>query len=178
MIFTRDGSPLREALYNTALVLASKTPQHLVRNSPPLASDGTRLLQRTVRDRLGDILRIVRGLPLPGRMLRSWGGEELRGMRAKNGVGRPNRRRRWIMPAPYVHAEQHGKFENMVQAAAGSAPSGRRLGTEWPKHDPTRPIAKFHHTALVEHGSQRAAARALGMNLSTFQRRLAKEAAQ
>ena len=31
--------------------------------------------------------------------------------------------------------------------------------------------------ALRDHGSQRAAAKALGLNLSTFQRRLAKEAA-
>ena len=33
------------------------------------------------------------------------------------------------------------------------------------------------HGAVAKHGSQRAAAKALGLNLSTFQRRLAKEAA-
>ena len=33
------------------------------------------------------------------------------------------------------------------------------------------------HMAVLHHGSQRAAAKALGLNLSTFQRRLAKEAA-
>lgn len=86
---------------------------------------------RTVRDRLGDIMRVYRASPIPNRHRPKYSGADLRAIRAERGVGRP--------------------------LSVTTAPTFASAVKLW--------------------GSQRAAAKALGLNLSTFQRRLAKEAA-
>lgn len=91
----------------------------------------------TVRDKLGDIMRVYRAHPVANRDRSKYDGETLRAIRAEKGVGRP----------PGIVSQ--------YQTAYMRAPL---------------------HIALHDYGSQRAAAKALGLNLSTFQRRLAKEA--
>lgn len=104
----------------------------------------------TVRDRLGDIIRIYRAHPIPNRYRPKYDGEALRAIRAEKGCGRPPL---GFIPVPISHEQ-----EKHLLAAVSTESYPYR----W---------------ALSLHGSQRAAARALGLNLSTFQRRLAKEQA-
>jgi len=108
----------------------------------PLAVDATgQPVFRTVRDKLGDIIRIYRSLPLSGRYWHSkYSGADLRAIRAEKGVGRP--------PGTLL------KTTRVPLPAC---------------------VSNTYTVALKTQGSQRAAARALGLNLSTFQRRLAKE---
>lgn len=126
------------------------------RQPMPRAVDATGTpVFRTVRETLwqfaeeGDIIRIYRGAPLSGRYWHSkYGGGDLRAIRAEKGVGRP--------PLPIFDMMWDDGSPVVWDAAPAAGPL---------------------RTAIAKHGSQRAAARALGLNLSTFQRRLAKEAA-
>jgi hypothetical protein len=124
----------------------------------------------TVRDKLGDIIRVYRASPIPLRLRSKYTGEQLRAIREKNGVGRP--------PSPYGKSPAMAALPAMravnalpmkERAAASAAFVRDRLAEQIASVD--------YSSALQQHGSQRAAARALGLNLSTFQRRLAKEQA-
>ena len=84
-----------------------------------------------------------------------YSGADLREITAQKGVGRPPMLLGW---AKYTSAVGGGVYfgELDIEAIRAVGPMQRALRT---------------------HGSQRAAARALGLRLSTFQRRLAKEQA-
>lgn len=83
----------------------------------------------------------------------NYSGADLRAIRAQKGVGRPPMLAGWAkMPGTDLFIGR-----GTLTTADLSVPPMR--------------------AAIVEHGSQRAAARVLGLALSTFQRRLAKEAA-
>ncbi len=130
-IYTLTGAPMdREWWTNTVLGIAERKN---VKRPVSLAVDPAgNYVVRAVRDKLGDIMRVYRGLPLSGRWWHGkYSGEQLREIRRAHGVGRP--------------------------LAVTTAPTFASAVKLW--------------------GSQRAAAKALGLNLSTLQRRLKKEAA-
>ena len=105
---------------------------------------------RTVRDKLGNIIRIYRSSEhVDADRRKNYTGADLREITAQKGVGRPPMLLGWAK-APV------GAVENVTQAITTSFPMS---------------------LAIQAYGSQRAAAKALGLNLSTFQRRLAKERA-
>jgi hypothetical protein len=126
-----------------------------------------RLVQRQACDDLDDARR------LPGTVIQRMGdytGEQLRNIRAKVGVGRPPRQMlseaTWTPSTPFKTGDLVKMLDGSVREVAGSCTVSRP------------PLVDYTHTAALEaHGSQRKAAAALGMNLSTFQRALKKEQA-
>lgn len=102
------------------------------------------------------MIALAEGFPRrrAGRHRPKYSGDALRAIRARNGVGRP------LKPIMLFSGNSLGKTSDFHQFV------GLVEGTMGPMK-----------AAQVKHGSQRKAALALGLNLSTFQRRLAKEAA-
>ena len=106
----------------------------------------------------GDVMRVYRALPKTVNPNSRYDGAALRAIRAEKGVGRPS-----------------------VVLLAGNS-LGKTIAPVWagkPTIAEVDPVVVFgsYTQALTNFSSQRAAAKALGLNLSTFQRRLAKEAA-
>ena len=169
----------------------------------------------SVKDTLGDLMRVYRAHPVPPRVRSKYDGDMLRAIRAEKGVGRPldvRNRRRFLAPMemgewrgiefvtsePAAFARMGVEFapppantvENVTQALYLDY---ARMGVEFvPPSEyfvsaveggvylgeldvEAMQAAGPMQFALRTHGSQRAAAKALGIALSTFQRRLAKE---
>lgn len=143
---TREA--IRFGLEKAMSMLVDRAMRDAARPQHRLLIDGAgNPMFHTVRDRLGDIMRIYRAHPLPNRYRPKYDGEALRAIRAEKGVGRNHGPR----------SKERPNFQRYID-----------LVQDW--MGPLR-------AAVTEHGSQRAAAKALGLNLSTFQRWLAKERA-
>lgn len=173
-IFARDGeTPVREVLLTAALALRPK--HHMMPPPRPILirdAEGNGL-RRYFKDKLGDIIHVWRAHPLTSRNLRSWTGEGLRKIRAMHGVGRPIAAK----PPHWYTAEDFAAHRALALGSATDhvhAPAPVAVPAQ--EHIEAPGLFSLAQ-AVNDHGSQRAAARWLGMNLSTFQRRLAKEAA-
>ena len=137
----------------------------------------------SVRDKLGDIMRVYRADPISCRHRPKYDGADLRAITAEKGVGRPRDviNRRMFRTLPLQLGKTAAATEYMLdrvrqdaeQPAFVSAVGG---GVYFGELDiEAIQAAGPMQFALRTHGSQRAAARAIGIALSTFQRRLAKE---
>lgn len=181
-IFTKAGEPVtRDWWINECLAIAERKRPHRGHGTLALEVDAAgNVVSKVMRDKLGDPRKVFRAYPLPVRDTRhKYDGKALRALRAEKGVGRPD----------FLQSLAHKLFGRPLRLVAHTANEDNAVGpqmsselvtvhkapsdAEWAERRARMPLS----FALTDHGSQRAAARALGLNLSTFQRRLAKEAA-
>lgn len=98
----------------------------------------------------------------PGPNHGKYTGEKLREIRATHGVGRP-------IPVKRITGDDD--YAEVVPAERTIA----KIAAWQPVNEPVGTVANVCAAAVALHGSQRKAAAALSMNLSTFQRALKKE---
>ena len=106
----------------------------------------------------GDVMRVYRALPKAVNPNSKYDGAALRAIRAEKGVGRP--------PVVLLAGNSLGKTIAPVWTGEPTVIES--------KVDPVVLFGSYTQ-ALANFSSQRTAAKVLGLNLSTFQRRLAKE---